>query len=335
MDLGVLTDVVRIGDEFRRNLLDWFGPLAPIMTAAAQGLAAAVGLIALGFGKTYWAPPTPLADFAVRISGLVIFLGVVGLFVWSKNGGNALHFLLVGLAATLIGIIGALFYLNRWSSLCFKCEFDPATYVRGLELNPNAAKVLAGDLVGLPAAYVPTGRPPADEFDYFCNSGKNPNFIWQRDSHNRAQMRLVRTYLIFAVPIALGLTSAATALTQPEIRIAEKVISLPGDVLFDYNKWDLRPGAVISLDETAKIMRQRGVTTARIEGHTDSIGGDEFNKMLSKRRADTVRSALAGRPGLDKVQFTTDGLGATRPVAPNDTEANRAKNRRVTILLDR
>jgi outer membrane protein OmpA-like peptidoglycan-associated protein len=53
------------------------------------------------------------------------------------------------------------------------------------------------------------------------------------------------------------------------------------------------------------------------------------------RRAETVRNVLMGHPGLDKVKFTTKGLGATRPVAPNDTDANRAKNRRVTILLDR
>jgi outer membrane protein OmpA-like peptidoglycan-associated protein len=333
--MDFLNEAIQFGDEFRRNALDRFGPFAPTVTMVGQGMAASYAVITAVFGKSLFAPPVD-SKFSARVAGAMIFLGVAVLYVWSKNGGNALHFLMIAVAAIAVGVPGALFYKDRLNTLCITCPPDPAIYIRGRKLNANATKLLKGDYAGLPEAYQ-AKPPPLSEHAMFCNGGKmDASFVWEQDSINRAKLCLVAAYLIFAVPIALGVASAATALAQPELHVDGKEILLGGDVLFDYKKWDLRPGAAVTLDAAAAVMRQRGATTARIEGHTDERGTVAGNLTLSMNRAETVQKALAGRPGLDKVKFTPAGLGSSQPVVPKAvTESDHAKNRRVTILLDR
>jgi OOP family OmpA-OmpF porin len=70
-----------------------------------------------------------------------------------------------------------------------------------------------------------------------------------------------------------------------------------------------------------------------VEGHTDSVGDDPTNQRLSEARARAVGDALASRLRLDAARLTTVGHGETRPVASNDTEAGRARNRRVDIIV--
>lgn len=189
-----------------------------------------------------------------------------------------------------------------------------------------ARRVLAGNTNDVPPQYIPAGNLPTDEQEYFCRPGKVVHRIWQPQSHVRAQMRLVISYVIFMVPIVIGLASAAIALSQPEIKVEDKVVSLPGDVLFEVNKYELRPGAVVTLDEAAKIMRKRKVTAVRIEGHTDSTGTVAHNKTLSERRAAAVKDWLAQQDGLSNVRFTVEGRGATQSVASNKTPEGRAKH---------
>jgi hypothetical protein len=69
-----------------------------------------------------------------------------------------------------------------------------------------------------------------------------------------------------------------------------------------------------------------------IEGHTDNVGGAEFNLDLSRKRADAVKRWLADREGVSEVRLATVGYGLTRPVADNGTEDGRAQNRRVELL---
>jgi flagellar motor protein MotB len=333
--MELFAELLQVSDEIRRNMLDSLGPLAPMVTAGGQIIMAAIALIALASGWSFWAPPSDLRNFPVRMAGLVAGVGMVALYVWSKNEGTPIGFLLVAGVAIIVGAIAGMAYFYRWISLSFKCEGDPARYVKGLQLTTIAAKVLSGDTTGVPPAYIPVGDLPTNEQDYFCRCGKDVNRIWLQDSHVRAQMRLVMSYVIFMVPIVIGLASAAIALSQPEIKVEDKVVSLAGDVLFDVDKYDLRRGAVVTLEEAAKIMRRRKVTAARIEGHTDSTGTEAHNKMLSERRAGAVKDWLNRQDGLGNIRITTDGRGATQPVASNDTTEGRAKNRRVTIFLDR
>ncbi len=108
-------------------------------------------------------------------------------------------------------------------------------------------------------------------------------------------------------------------------------VTLSEAILFDFGKWSLKPEANLTLDRLAQLARLRH-GPIRVEGHTDNIGTPAYNRVLSELRAHVVALALARR-GVDARRLQPRGFGETRPVASNDTEANRARNRRVEILF--
>jgi len=105
-----------------------------------------------------------------------------------------------------------------------------------------------------------------------------------------------------------------------------------GDVLFDFGKYELRPEAREKLAKLTGIILAHPSLKLAVEGHTDSVGGDEANQKLSQQRADTVRSYLIEQ-GLQDPSVSALGFGKTTPVADNDTAAGRQKNRRVEIVV--
>jgi outer membrane protein OmpA-like peptidoglycan-associated protein len=105
-----------------------------------------------------------------------------------------------------------------------------------------------------------------------------------------------------------------------------------GDVLFDFGKYELRPEAREKLAKLTGIILAHPSLKLAVEGHTDSVGGDEANQKLSQQRADTVRSYLIEQ-GLQDASVSALGFGKTTPVADNDTAAGRQKNRRVEIVV--
>jgi len=109
-------------------------------------------------------------------------------------------------------------------------------------------------------------------------------------------------------------------------------VTLKSDVLFDTNSYTLKPGAYEEIDRVAKVLVTYPQTRVRVEGHTDSRGSEQYNQMLSERRAMAVRDALVQR-GVDSRRIEVVGYGASRPVATNATEAGRQMNRRVTIVI--
>lgn len=124
--------------------------------------------------------------------------------------------------------------------------------------------------------------------------------------------------------------------TATEVRL-----QLAADVLFDFDKADILPRAQTALKQVADVIREKakGKAAVTIEGHTDAKGSDVYNQRLSERRAEAVKSWLVTREGLKDVAFSTRGLGATKPVAPNkkpdgrDDPEGRQKNRRVEIVV--
>jgi outer membrane protein OmpA-like peptidoglycan-associated protein len=116
-------------------------------------------------------------------------------------------------------------------------------------------------------------------------------------------------------------------------------IELAADVLFDFDKANIKPEARRVLAKAAEFIRERAVGPVRIEGHTDSKGTDAYNQRLSDRRAAAVKTWLATTGGLAKTTFSTKGFGAKQPVAPNtkpdgsDDPDGRQKNRRVEIII--
>lgn len=104
------------------------------------------------------------------------------------------------------------------------------------------------------------------------------------------------------------------------------------DVLFDFGKFTLRPETREKLAKVSGIVLAHPGLRLDVEGHTDSIGSDEFNQKLSENRAATVREYLIAQ-GINGDSVTARGLGKTQPIAPNDTNANRQKNRRVEMVV--
>jgi outer membrane protein OmpA-like peptidoglycan-associated protein len=104
------------------------------------------------------------------------------------------------------------------------------------------------------------------------------------------------------------------------------------DVLFDFNKYTLRPAAREKLAKISGIILSHPGLRLEVDGYTDSVGGDAYNQKLSEQRADSVRDYLTGQ-GLPGEGLTAMGFGKDNPVAPNDTAAGRQKNRRVELVV--
>lgn len=103
-------------------------------------------------------------------------------------------------------------------------------------------------------------------------------------------------------------------------------------IYFDVNKDVVKPESYGTLKEIAKILNEVPDVKVKILGHTDADGQDSANLDLSKRRAASVKAELAKNFGVNADRLETDGLGESQPVAPNDTPANKALNRRVEFV---
>lgn len=116
-------------------------------------------------------------------------------------------------------------------------------------------------------------------------------------------------------------------------------INLSSDVLFDFDKAELKPEADAELQKAADVIRQKGKGLILITGYTDSKGSDAYNQRLSLARAQAVKNWFEAK-GLNQ-NYQIKGQGATNPVAPNthpdgsDNPEGRAKNRRVEIIVNK
>lgn len=104
------------------------------------------------------------------------------------------------------------------------------------------------------------------------------------------------------------------------------------DVLFDFNKYTLKPGAREKMAKVSGILLAYPGLKIQLEGHTDSIGSDEYNQKLSEERAGAVREYLVSQ-GVPANTVTAIGFGKSQPVESNDTAAGRQKNRRVEMVV--
>jgi outer membrane protein OmpA-like peptidoglycan-associated protein len=110
------------------------------------------------------------------------------------------------------------------------------------------------------------------------------------------------------------------------------VVVTLGDVLFDTGKATLKAGAYSTIDRLATVLKEDASRKVLIEGHTDSVGSNEYNQSLSERRAASVQAALFER-GVAASQISTVGKGETTPVASNDNVGGRQQNRRVELVF--
>ncbi|KDD67473.1 membrane protein [Pseudomonas mandelii PD30] len=125
------------------------------------------------------------------------------------------------------------------------------------------------------------------------------------------------------------------ASVKPE-PVQSEVITLSdaGDVLFAFNQSELTPAAQSKLDSLMPKLQSDDVVSIKVIGHTDSVGSDTYNQALSERRASSVAAYLLSQ-GLAPNKLTSEGKGQSQPVADNETEEGRAKNRRVELHVNR
>jgi outer membrane protein OmpA-like peptidoglycan-associated protein len=105
-----------------------------------------------------------------------------------------------------------------------------------------------------------------------------------------------------------------------------------GDVLFTSGRADLKTGATGNLNKLVAFLNKYPDRTVAIEGYTDSVGSEDYNQGLSERRADSVKSYLAGQ-GIGSTRLSASGKGKSDPVAGNDSASGRQQNRRVEVII--
>jgi outer membrane protein OmpA-like peptidoglycan-associated protein len=113
---------------------------------------------------------------------------------------------------------------------------------------------------------------------------------------------------------------------------ARGLISNMGDVLFQTGKYELKPEARERLAKVSGILLAYPTLKISIEGHTDSVGTDDYNQRLSEQRAEAVRDYFV-QQAVSPDAVTARGLGKTQPIAANDTSDGRQRNRRVELVL--
>jgi outer membrane protein OmpA-like peptidoglycan-associated protein len=121
---------------------------------------------------------------------------------------------------------------------------------------------------------------------------------------------------------------------EPYTPPAVVTIALDASVLFDTGKDALKPEARDTLHEAAQRIRKFPGAAVLVSGHTDNVGSDASNQALSERRAAAVKDHFVRVEGLAADALATKGFGSTQPVADNGTDAGRARNRRVDVVID-
>lgn len=140
----------------------------------------------------------------------------------------------------------------------------------------------------------------------------------------------------------LGFTSSPLAFTSTQMLTETSTtveVTLPADIVFDFDKADIRAEAQTALHELATLIREKARGPVAIRGYTDGLGKDAYNQTLSEKRAASIKTWLVKREGLGATTFSTAGFGAHDPVAPNknpdgsDNPEGRQLNRRVTLII--
>jgi outer membrane protein OmpA-like peptidoglycan-associated protein len=118
------------------------------------------------------------------------------------------------------------------------------------------------------------------------------------------------------------------------LSVSTAPIFMPSDLLFSYDQSSLGPEAVSSLEKLGELIRRNPDARFRIEGHTDSFGGTDYNARLSLARAASVKDWLVQNMSIDPARIDTRGLGNIRPLAPTTGSIEEQKlNRRVEIVI--
>lgn len=154
---------------------------------------------------------------------------------------------------------------------------------------------------------------------------------------------LGRLLLLVACLIQLGCQTAPSgALSQAQVETLQQEgfkltdegweLGLSGKLLFGFDDDQLEPAGSDKVRQLTQTLLDVGIQKIRLDGHTDSIGGDSYNRTLSRRRASTVAEEMVNS-GMARSQIEVRALGNSRPIASNATARGRSENRRVAIVV--
>lgn len=125
----------------------------------------------------------------------------------------------------------------------------------------------------------------------------------------------------------LASTGVSVVRTDDSIRLI-----MPGNITFNTDSAAIAANFYPTLNSVAKVLNKYSNSTVMVLGYTDNTGSDSYNMTLSQQRATSVAAYLQGQ-GVKANRFEIMGMGPTNPIAPNDTAAGRAQNRRVEIKI--
>ncbi len=121
----------------------------------------------------------------------------------------------------------------------------------------------------------------------------------------------------------------------PNVVITKKELKLKKEVHFLHNSAEILPDSAALLEEAADVLRSHPeIAQVEVQGHTDNTGGADYNLKLSESRANAVRNALVSA-GVDPSRVTARGYGQEKPLVPNTSAANKARNRRVQLVISK
>jgi outer membrane protein OmpA-like peptidoglycan-associated protein len=179
------------------------------------------------------------------------------------------------------------------------------------------------DSVGYGEVLVPAGQ--SYELEYLSLGHRNVTARVDVPDEPNQDLKLTLRFKRYRPPEPAGPEEGDRAPDAGEPRVV-----LEG-VRFDTGQATLRPESLPRLDRVVEYLSHKPSARLRVAGHTDNVGRAEANRELSQRRAEAVRDYLVDQ-GIDGVRIEAVGYGAERPIAPNDTEEGRQKNRRIEAV---
>jgi outer membrane protein OmpA-like peptidoglycan-associated protein len=123
-----------------------------------------------------------------------------------------------------------------------------------------------------------------------------------------------------------------SGVTVTRVNDQQILLNFPAALTFEFNRADISPGFVPTLQQVSGVLRDYPQTTIDVFGHTDSVGSDAYNMDLSRQRAQTVAGIFANS-GIQQARLYTTPFGESRPIADNATDFGRAQNRRVEVFI--
>lgn len=170
------------------------------------------------------------------------------------------------------------------------------------------------------------------------HAGKNKKCPVEFNEAKDLKNKAYDTYLSCRTKEAIGMANDAAkkakALCPTHPKKVEKVIDrMTLSVNFDFDKSNIRDVDKAELKKGINFIKKYPHSKIKLEGHTDSVGTEEYNQRLSERRASSTKEYFVTVGGIDAKRIKTAGYGETKPIASNKTKEGRAKNRRVEILI--